>query len=253
MIGNGSLLFLLALSLATLGCSHGTTAPHAAAGGAHHSSYASEAYDPESGLSTAEIEELRIGAGMGLARPAELNSYPGPLHVIDMSDELALTDEQEARTSRLFDSMRATALDLGRQIIEQETMLARRFRHGHIDDATLEQLTSGIAKLRGELRRSSQSTSPDEGDPDAGADSKVRRAERLRKLRASDSRALAAIVDRGRAKPLNPRGPSQSTYGRCRRLKSRLKRPGVSTRHGGIVSGRTSLSKVPGVEKCARQ
>lgn len=153
MTRNGSLLSLLALSLATVGCSHGTSAPHAAASGAHHSPYASEAYDPDSGLSTAEIEELRSGAGMGLARPAELNSYPGPLHVIDMSDELALTDEQEALTGRVFDSMRATALELGRQIIEKETVLARRFRHGHIDDATLEQLTSEIAELRGDLRR----------------------------------------------------------------------------------------------------
>lgn len=35
-------------------------------------------------LSPAQIEDLRTGRGMGLALPAELNGYPGPLHVLEL-------------------------------------------------------------------------------------------------------------------------------------------------------------------------
>jgi hypothetical protein len=35
------------------------------------------------GLTTKEIEDLREGRGMALARAAELNGYPGPRHVLD--------------------------------------------------------------------------------------------------------------------------------------------------------------------------
>ena len=37
---------------------------------------------PIRGLSEQEIDDLTNGRGMGLARAAELNGYPGPLHVL---------------------------------------------------------------------------------------------------------------------------------------------------------------------------
>ena len=42
-------------------------------------------------LSPEDLEELRTGAGMGLAKAAELNGYPGPLHVLALAKELQLT------------------------------------------------------------------------------------------------------------------------------------------------------------------
>lgn len=47
---------------------------------------------------------------MGLALPAELNGYPGPLHTLEHADELGLTFEQRARTKALFDAMRVEAI-----------------------------------------------------------------------------------------------------------------------------------------------
>jgi hypothetical protein len=41
-----------------------------------------------------EIADLRAGRGMGLALAAELNGYPGPRHVLEHADALALTSEQ---------------------------------------------------------------------------------------------------------------------------------------------------------------
>ncbi len=52
---------------------------------------------PIKALSDRELADLRAGRGMGLALPAELNGYPGPLHVIELADALALTAEQRGR------------------------------------------------------------------------------------------------------------------------------------------------------------
>ena len=38
-------------------------------------------------LSAEQIADLRAGRGMGFALPAELNGYPGPLHVIELADQ----------------------------------------------------------------------------------------------------------------------------------------------------------------------
>lgn len=39
-------------------------------------------------LSDEQLADLRAGRGMGLALLAELNGYPGPLHVIELADPL---------------------------------------------------------------------------------------------------------------------------------------------------------------------
>ena len=60
------------------------------------SPYAGEQTREIKALSGSDIANLRNGRGMGLARPAELNRYPGPRHVLDTA-ELALTPAQIAR------------------------------------------------------------------------------------------------------------------------------------------------------------
>src|ERR1700745_1824509 len=59
------------------------------------------------GLSDQEVSDLREGRGMGRARAAELNGYPGPRHVLDAAraGQLALTPEQTRAAERLFDGM----------------------------------------------------------------------------------------------------------------------------------------------------
>src|SRR5215510_8786817 len=63
------------------------------------------------GLNEREIAELRAGAGMGLARAAELNSYPGPRHVLDAIDagRLQANPDQVRRLREIFDGMQANA------------------------------------------------------------------------------------------------------------------------------------------------
>jgi hypothetical protein len=47
------------------------------------SPYRDQASTSIRGFTEKEIDDLREGVGMGLARSAELNSYPGPRHVLD--------------------------------------------------------------------------------------------------------------------------------------------------------------------------
>ncbi|WP_196799897.1 MULTISPECIES: Spy/CpxP family protein refolding chaperone [unclassified Thioalkalivibrio] len=103
-------------------------------------------------LSAQETEDLLEGRGMGMALPAELHGYPGPMHVLEVADSLELTPEQQRETERLFAVMREQARDLGRRIVERERELDARFAEGGISSATIESLTVEIGELRGRLR-----------------------------------------------------------------------------------------------------
>ena len=103
-------------------------------------------------LSDEEIRDLLEARGMGLAKAAELNSYPGPLHVLQLANELGLSDAQRKATDSLYANMRQRALSIGRQIVEAERTLDRAFANAAIEPATLRSQIGAIATLQGELR-----------------------------------------------------------------------------------------------------
>src|SRR5204863_9277095 len=76
-------------------------------------------------LSDQQIADLAAGRGMGLALAAELNGYPGPVHVLELADQLDLSRDQRASVQSLFDAMKAEAIPLGARLIEQEKELDR--------------------------------------------------------------------------------------------------------------------------------
>ena len=55
------------------------------------SPYAGQEQRAIKALSDEEIRDLLDARGMGLAKAAELNSYPGPLHVLQLANELGLS------------------------------------------------------------------------------------------------------------------------------------------------------------------
>jgi len=105
------------------------------------------------GLSDQQIADLRGGRGMGLALPAELNGYPGPAHVLENADALGLTADQRARTQALFHAMKAEAVTVGEQLIEQEATLDRLFAEGRVDSTSLAAMTREIGLTEGRLRQ----------------------------------------------------------------------------------------------------
>jgi Spy/CpxP family protein refolding chaperone len=89
---------------------------------------------------------------MGLAKPAELNHYPGPKHVLDLAAPLELSAKQKAETQKIFERMRAEAMRLGRLIVERERALDALFAKNAINHASLRTASREIALLQGSLR-----------------------------------------------------------------------------------------------------
>lgn len=116
------------------------------------SPYAGKAGSEVKALTAEEIQAYREGTGMGLAKPAELNHYPGPRHVLDLAADLHLTDAQTAELKAVFDRMHEEAVALGNRIIEKERSLDQAFASGAIDEGKLRALTAGIASLQADLR-----------------------------------------------------------------------------------------------------
>lgn len=103
-------------------------------------------------LSPQQIEDLRAGRGMGLALAAELNGYPGPLHVLELAERLGLDDAQKQRIEALFSAMRQEAIDVGERLIAAESALDRQFAERRVTEASLTQGIQTVAALQGELR-----------------------------------------------------------------------------------------------------
>ena len=103
-------------------------------------------------LTEQQMQELKTGGGMGFAKLAELNHYAGPKHVLELAEELELTDDPRGGVRGIRTAMLAKAIPLGEKIIEAEGGLNMRFQHGHIDEAALREATDQIAALYGELR-----------------------------------------------------------------------------------------------------
>ena len=109
-------------------------------------------------LSLKEIDGLLNGKGMGMAKAAELNHYPGPKHVLELVSELGLSDEQQNETKLLFKDMKKLSMKLGKKIIEKESYLEARFRAGNIDNNELKTILVEVGKLRASLRYAHLST-----------------------------------------------------------------------------------------------
>ena len=114
--------------------------------------YAGMQMRPIKALSGQQIADLNAGRGMGLALAAELNGYPGPLHVLELADRLELSADQRAGMQRLFDSMKAEAMPLGARLIEQEAELDRQFATRAVTPESLKASTTAVAATQGMLR-----------------------------------------------------------------------------------------------------
>jgi len=108
-------------------------------------------------LSQDEVEGLLAGSGTpfgGMAKPAELNGYPGPRHVMDAynAGEFELTDEQHEQIQELYEKMRSEAIDLGKQIIDIEKEIDDAFTDKTITEAFLQEKVEKSADLYSQLR-----------------------------------------------------------------------------------------------------
>jgi hypothetical protein len=137
-------LIVLAATLAIVGAAQ---AQHASP-----SPYSGLETRPVKALSHEQVADLKAGRGMGLALPAELNGYPGPVHVLELGDRLGLSGEQRARVRELHAAMKAETVPLGERLIAQETDLDQQFATKSATPASLQVTTAAIGETQGALR-----------------------------------------------------------------------------------------------------
>jgi hypothetical protein len=85
-------------------------------------------------LSPEEVKQYLAGAGMGYAKAAELNHFPGPQHALELADQLKLDGAQ--------------------RLVESERALEALFRAGKVEEEALAGAVRAAAALEGEYRLS---------------------------------------------------------------------------------------------------
>ena len=100
-----------------------------------------------------EIDQvLADGRGAGLAFAADQNGYPGPLHVLELTRELQITVEQEARMRGLFETMRSEARVRAARLAAAETRLARLFADRAADESAVRVAVEDAEAARRDVR-----------------------------------------------------------------------------------------------------
>jgi Spy/CpxP family protein refolding chaperone len=128
-------------------------------GDGHHHKQAAQPYAGQqtrevASLSAEEQQGFLDGRGMGLAKSAEINGHPGPMHVLELAEELRLTPEQRRLVTAAFERMKAKAKELGEAYIEAEKAVDRAFKSGPADSTEVAARVGEANRLLGEVRLS---------------------------------------------------------------------------------------------------
>ena len=139
-----SLLFLITILL--------PIASSATSDSPQRSHYAGQETREIKSLSESDLDELRNGRGWGLAKAAELNGIPGPVHLLEIKKEINLSPEQIEEIEILFEHMRDQAIPLGNKLIELERELNTHFAEGTVNEELLQDLLQQIGQVHSQLR-----------------------------------------------------------------------------------------------------
>jgi Spy/CpxP family protein refolding chaperone len=120
----------------------------------NHGSYAGQQQREIKALSGEETKQYLAGAGMGYARAAELNGYPGPMHVLELADALALSAQQRDATKQLMDRHKAEARAIGAKRVDAEKRLDALFSGGKAEEASIREAVRAAASLDADYRLS---------------------------------------------------------------------------------------------------
>lgn len=121
-------------------------------GDRHTSNYVGEEAREIKSLSSEDVTALKNGNGWGLAKVAELNGYPGPIHILEMESEINLTDQQKKEIQELYQHMNREAVELGEELINLEKKLNDSFSSQEIDKASLQNYVQQAGAIKAKLR-----------------------------------------------------------------------------------------------------
>ena len=125
---------------------------HDGSHGSTHSEYAGEEARLIKSLSKKDLEEIARGGGWGLARAAELNGVPGPTHLLELAEEIALTEQQRSDIEAIRAQMQSDAIAAGERFVAAEQALDEAFQQGAPDAEALERLVAEAGQAQAALR-----------------------------------------------------------------------------------------------------
>lgn len=120
---------------------------------AMESPYSGEQVRQIKALSDKDINDYLTGQGRGYAKAAELNSFPGPRHVLDLAQPLSLSPQQLEHTKIIYDAMKAEAVALGKLLVDKESEIDRKFATASMERDDLNALTAEIGAIEAKIRR----------------------------------------------------------------------------------------------------
>ncbi len=101
---------------------------------------------------TAFEKNVAGGRGFGMAFVADQNSYPGPLHVLELKERLKLTAEQDVKVQALLTAMFAESQPKSQRLLDAEAKLRQLFASGQADEAALRATVAEVERARSEVR-----------------------------------------------------------------------------------------------------
>jgi hypothetical protein len=141
LVGGATILGVLTLAINMVSSAEAAESP-----------YAGQEARAIKSLSATEVDGLLTGKGLGFAKAAELNGYPGPAHVLELASDLQLTDEQLTRTRAIHTQMETEAKAAGAALVAAERELEDLFQQRRATSALLSAALGKVAALQAQVR-----------------------------------------------------------------------------------------------------
>src|SRR5262245_22523385 len=92
------------------------------------------------------------GRGFGMAFAADQNGYPGPMHILELRERLALTPDQVAKTEALMRAMFDESRPKSARLLDAEARLRRLFAEGGASEAAVRTAVAEVERARADVR-----------------------------------------------------------------------------------------------------
>jgi Spy/CpxP family protein refolding chaperone len=92
------------------------------------------------------------GRGFGLAFAADQNGYPGPLHILELRERLALTTDQAAKAEALMRAMFDESRPKSARLLQAEARLRDLFAQGGANEAAVRTAVAEVERARSDVR-----------------------------------------------------------------------------------------------------